>query len=186
MLNSDAPQDPTRKDVPTAMAQINLFASELTPIMREFLSTYRQGALAPIGAVRLLEEHPHPHTELMMASVDRGHILMEVSTPLSYGDIDWLYRSIIAGEHEYTRGAVTRYCIRRCLNSKSNSTPTESEWEVIKIFRRALESPSLALRHLNATYQENGFIALHKFPQVLVIEYDHIPNLPKRRYASSR
>lgn len=168
------------------MGIINLFAHTLTEPVADFLAGYREGLLHLVSAVRVLDEKPFPHSYIKVAALNRSFIVVEVADPLLYADIDWLYRAVIVGEYEYNKSSAMRYSIERCLNPIGTRNPrrkveSEAEWERIRAFRRKLEVPMLALKHLKDTFldsHEDGsapFLKIEKHPNVLVIEYDAKP-----------
>lgn len=172
------------------MGQINLFAPNLTDTMNEFLAQYKAGQLRDVGAIRILEEKEFPHSNILCNIVPYSYVLVEVAAPLTYADIDWLYRSIISEEWVYERGVAMRYSIERCLNPPGTKNPrrkvneNSNEWELIREFRRCLEVPALALRHFKQTYRPDGMVNVEKHGHILVIEYDALP-LPPRRARTS-
>jgi hypothetical protein len=177
------------------MGQINLFASKLTPTVSSFLRDYMDGDLQVVGMIRALEEKEFPHSNIVVAKLQYSYVIVEVADPISYNDISWLYRAIMTGEFpcdtpaavEEFRVAAMKHSIERCLNVGQVKSPrrkveNEDEWRRIREFRKLLEVPVLALKHLNQTNDKAGHCRVDRTQDVLVIEYDaiHTPSRNKR------
>lgn len=169
------------------MGQIHLFASTLSPVMRDFLVEYEEGKLHLVAMARVLDENPYPHAQIIEAKLPYNYILAEFSDPLEWRDLDWLHASIIRKRFEFDRWNAKRYSIDRSLGLPPGqrgrrNVENEEQWTQINHFRRLLELPALALKHLEQTHVEGDHIATKKFDvetldgtekgRVLMIEYE--------------
>lgn len=169
------------------MGQINLFASTLTPVMRDFLVNYMSGDLHPVAMVRVLDEHPYPQASIVCAKLAYNYALVEVSDPLQWRDVDWLYRCVVQKEFEFDRWSAKRYSIDRALNLPSGQhgrrhIENDAQWAKINEFRRQLELPALLFKHLNQTYTNGDHMDVQRLDHILLVEYEGeiIPTRPRR------
>lgn len=169
------------------MGQIHLFASTLTPVMRDFLVEYEDGKLHPVAMVRVLDEHPYPHSQIICAALEYNYIVVEVSDPLQWRDLEWLHSAIVRKRFEFDRWNAKRYSIDRALNLPAGQkgrryVANEEQWAKINHFRRLLELPALALRLLEETHTEGDHVRTRRYDvdasaespagRVLLIEYE--------------
>ena len=182
------------------MGQIHLFASTLSPVMRDFLVEYEEGKLHPVAMARVLDDNPYPHAQMVVAKLEYNYILAEFSDPLLWKDLDWLHASIIRKRFEFDRWNAKRYSIDRTLGLPPGqrgrrNVENEEQWAQINQFRRQLELPALALKHLEQTYTEGDHILTKRFDcetidgsekgRVLMIEDDGamVTQRPRRHEA---
>lgn len=167
------------------MGQIHLFAPDMSPIMRDFLVEYRDGALHPVAFARVLDDNPYPHAQMVVADLPYNYLLAEFSDPLDWRDLNWLMSAIILGKFAFDRTNAKAYAIARALKRDPNAGPyhvsSDEEWARITRFRRLLELPALALKMLKATYSEGEHLVVKRLDcetldgkaqgRVMMIEY---------------
>jgi len=166
------------------MGQINLFASTLTAVMKEFINGntdtgtpgWHDGKLYKVSIARYLDERQFPHAFAYEDTLEYNYILVEAIEPLTWDDFNWLYGRIVGGSGEFNKSTAWRYSIERALNKPGarqlrRKVENDLEWAKVKEFRRILEAPALAFLHFNETYLKGSHLEVYKPGKVLVIEY---------------
>jgi hypothetical protein len=164
------------------VSQINLFSGRITreshPDFVEYLNTFKDGALLPISAVRMLTEKPHPHVRFEKNGVS-DYIVFAVEKPLVVDHISWLYRRVLieTDKEPPDRNEFYEYLWSVLFPKTPRHRRSEAQWEKIKEARQHFEIPHLAFKHYAATQKEGRGeeVFIERTHGFVVIEYNKAP-----------